>query len=90
MVIGHGAKLEARFGKPGVTRGYDGVHFRTAAGRKAYTNSLISILQKAEVGWVEEDCPEWEVARGRRVARSRQQHDSRNSVPTHNRYSTLN
>ena len=56
----HGARREARYGRPGVTKGYDGVHFPTKEGKKAFTDSLVRILKKEEVGSVEEeeDCQE--------------------------------
>jgi hypothetical protein len=85
----HGARREARYGRPGATKGYDGVHFRTVEGKRAYTNSLIRILQKEGVSSVEEE-EEWQVASGRRAARRREAEDSRPSVTTSNRYNNFN
>ena len=78
-----------------LTKGYDGVHFRTKEGKKAYSDSLIRILKREKVGSVEEEeenCQEeeWEVARGRRTARRQEAHGSWASVVTGNRYANLN
>ena len=91
----HGARREARYGRPGVTKGYDGVHFRTKEGKKAYSDSLIRILKREKVGSVEEEeenCQEeeWEVARGRRAARRMEAESTWADVAAANRYSVLN
>ena len=92
----HGARREARYGRPGVTKGYDGVHFRTKEGKKAFTDSLARILKKEEVGSVveevEQDSQEWEVAggRGRRAARRMEAESTWADVAAANRYSVLN
>ena len=91
----HGARREARYGRPGVTKGYNGVHFRTKEGKKAYSDSLIRILKKEKAGSVEEEvenCQEekWEVARSRRDARRMEAENTWASVAATNRYSVLN
>ena len=88
----HGARREARYGRPGVTKGYDGVHFRTKEGKKAFTDSLVRILKKEGVGSVEEqeDCQEWQEVRGRRAARRQEADSSWAGVVTGNRYANLN
>ena len=76
-----------------VTKGYDGVHFRTKEGKKAYADSLVRILKKEEVGSVEEqeeEEEEWEVARGRRAARRQEAESPWAGVVTGNSYANLN
>ena len=75
-----------------VTKGYDGVHFRTKEGKKAYADSLVRILKKEEVGSVEEEEEEeeLEVARGRRAARRQEAESPWAGVVTGNRYANLN
>ena len=89
----HGARREARYGRPGVTKGYDGVHFRTKEGKKAYTDSLVRILKKEEVGSVEEeeeDSQEWQMASGRRAARRQEARTTWANVVSENQYDILN
>ena len=90
----HGAKREARYGRVGVTKGYDGVHFRTNEGKKAYTDSLIRILKKEEVGSVEEkeeeEGQEWQEVRGRRAARRQEARTTWANVVSDNQYNILN
>ena len=88
MLDCHGARRTARYGKPGGTKGYDRVHFRTAEGRKAFTASVIRILKNEAVASVEEECPEWQVVGGRSPAR-RMKPQETFSVPTENRLSPL-
>ena len=85
-----GAVREARYGKAGVTKGFDGVHFRTVEGKEAFTKSLIRILKKEEVGSVMETTSEWEVAGGRRAARRLEAEVPMAGVPTTNQFSPLN
>ena len=86
-----GARREARYGRPGVTRGYDGVHFRTEEGRKAFTGSMIRILRNEGVGSVEDEASsEWQVVQGRGSAQRMEAQDNSAGVSTANRYSNLN
>ena len=88
---GSGARREARYGRPGFTRGYDGVHFRTEEGRKAFTASMTRILRNEGVGTVEDQAgSEWQVVRGRGSARRMEAEDNSEGVSTANRYSSLN
>ena len=87
----HGARREARYGRPGVTKGYDGVHFRTKEGKKGYTDNLVRILKKEDVGSVEEEeSKEWEVARGRKAARRQEARTTYTNVVSDNQYNILN
>jgi hypothetical protein len=86
-----GARREARYGRPGITRGYDGVHFRTEEGRKAYTSSMIRILRNEGVGSVEDKTgSEWQEVRGGGATRRMETQDNRAGVSTSNRFSSLN
>jgi hypothetical protein len=71
----------ARYGQPGHTRGYDGVHLRGKEGKDAFSWSVTRILQKAGISM-----SEWKVSSGRRST-SRQEVQTRTSgITTSNRF----
>ena len=81
-----GTTREARYGRPGVTPRYDGLHLRGVLGKQAYTNSVINILSEAGVS-----SHGWKMVRRRKASSSRfDEQKQRSSVIVSNKFAPLN